>query len=102
MCYGETLSAAIVRARKQHECTVCGRDIHPGQRYARQAGTFEGEFYANKVCRTCYLAEDRANDGEECFYYSDGETRDALRWEPWRETLAWMRKAWATARGRVR
>lgn len=98
MCYGETLSAAIVRARKTHGCDECSRAIAPGQRYFRNTTVDHGEFGQVKLCRTCYLAVSQGN--EACWEIGgDGDARDALRSTPWRETLAWMRAAWKRARG---
>jgi hypothetical protein len=101
MCYGETLSAALVRARKQHTCDDCGRAIQPGKHYQRTTSVERREISTTKVCRTCYLAatEHPSLYGEVCWTLSDGQSRDSLREEPWQETLAWMREAWARLRG---
>lgn len=102
MCYGETLSAAIVRARKQHRCDDCGRKIEPGKLYHRSTAVDHGDFSMMKICRTCYLAETAhpSVEGEACWELSDGEARANLRQEPWRATLAWMRRGWARALGK--
>lgn len=99
MCYGETLSAAIVRARKKHECADCGRNIEPGKQYHRSSGTFDGEFYAVKRCRTCIAAlqADVDESDDACNVY-DGDARARLRGEPWRWTLARLRGAWKLLR----
>lgn len=40
-------------ARKPHQCAECRCSIAPGQRYERQAGTFDGDFYDNSFCLEC-------------------------------------------------
>ena len=102
MCYGETLSAAIVRARKQHECDECQRQITPGMRYYRSFAKDGREVSHMKLCRTCYTALTVNADSVGCWWLTGtGNNRDALRSAPWRETLAWMRGTWQRARGRT-
>lgn len=99
MCYGEALSSAVVRARKKHVCDDCGEPIAPGQRYQRNAAKIDGDFNATKLCRTCALVYERDKIPGECTWFNGGESREALRGDPWRETLRWMRETWKQLRG---
>lgn len=41
------------KARKPHTCEFCGRTIERGERYAKQTGKCDGEFFSRSLCQTC-------------------------------------------------
>ena len=41
------------KARKEHICDICGEKIKVGERYSKQVGTFDGDFYNNCYCLDC-------------------------------------------------
>lgn len=41
------------KARKEHICNICGEKIKVGEKYARQTGKFDGEFYSDSYCLDC-------------------------------------------------
>ncbi|ASR84722.1 hypothetical protein FDI26_gp47 [Arthrobacter phage Beans] len=46
-------SDKMVTARKVHKCGECAGVIVPGERYARWAGSYEGDFWHMKSCASC-------------------------------------------------
>lgn len=40
-------------AKKEHECECCGKKIEVGEKYCRQSGKYEGDFFDRKFCITC-------------------------------------------------
>ena len=56
------------KARKVHNCTLCDRNIKPGETYTRRDGKWDDEFFAecyHPVCWTivnAYWASDMADD----------------------------------------
>ena len=48
------LSNKFVKARKEHRCTECGRIVHSGEEYFKEATVFEGHFACYKTCEDCY------------------------------------------------
>lgn len=46
----------IQKSRKVHVCHECGRDIPKGSSYVIVSGTWEGDFFAMKMCRRCRKA----------------------------------------------
>ena len=93
MCHGQILSAAIVQARKAHECDECGMPIAPSKLYHRAAIAVDGKLEASKLCRTCYAHRQEAQDYDGCF---TGRPRDIARDDAqsngWRNYLARARK----------
>lgn len=51
--YAEFTDDRVVTARKPHRCGECGAIIAKDEAYHRHSGKFDGEFYAEKVCRRC-------------------------------------------------
>lgn len=100
MCHGQIIGDALLRARKEHRCSECGRPIRPGRIYRRYRWV-EGRDDPNtvKLCERCQALLDRrlGEDGEACYYL--GEARRDLRenegerggW--WRELRAKLREA---------
>lgn len=41
------------KAKKQHKCGECGRDIEIGEKYRYMSGKWEGEFASYKACIHC-------------------------------------------------
>lgn len=46
-------SGRTVTAKKEHKCEECWRTIHPGEKYERLAGKWEGSFWNMKSCVHC-------------------------------------------------
>jgi hypothetical protein len=44
-------------ARKPHVCEMCCGTIHPGERYYRENGKWEGEFFTRALHEHCHLME---------------------------------------------
>lgn len=51
--YSELCSNRVVVARKSHRCGECNATINSGEEYHHHSGKFDGNFYAEKVCRRC-------------------------------------------------
>jgi hypothetical protein len=49
----DTLNRAIRKARKAHECSMCGRTIEPGESYDWSSNVYDGDFYVWKQCAHC-------------------------------------------------
>jgi hypothetical protein len=49
-------------ARKPHQCSATGRTIQPGEAYVVFAGTFYGDFYAQKICASLAPIYERIDD----------------------------------------
>lgn len=47
------MSQATPTARKPHRCELCGRTIHPGERYDRSSNLGDGHLYTWKECLHC-------------------------------------------------
>jgi hypothetical protein len=62
------------KARKVHRCSECGGDIKKGERYQRDSGKNEGEFWTFVTCLIC--AEIRS-----VFTCGEGEELGGLLWE---------------------
>jgi len=41
------------KARKEHKCIECGRNIEPGEMYIWEKGLWEGSFSEFKTCSDC-------------------------------------------------
>lgn len=52
-------SEKVVTARRQRGCPECGTQILPGQRYARETGCWDGDFYSAVMCLPCKAFADR-------------------------------------------
>lgn len=69
----EFYNDAVHKARKEHKCEMCHRIINPGEKYHRQSGKYDGDFFDRKLHNTCnnilsaYLSEIEENE----FDYSD-------------------------------
>ena len=99
MCYGELLSSAEHRARKEHRCGICGKAIRPGEKYHYQSGKYEGEFYTTKAHRRCHDIQAALwNRYEEDMCYIDPQeaAQTEAKENGWRGLLAMVRKvrAW--------
>lgn len=45
-------------ARRPHTCCECRSQINPGTRYACNAGSWDGEFFSEKMCALCHELRD--------------------------------------------
>ena len=61
----------IVKARKVHKCELCGQNIKVGEKYHRQSGKYEGEFFDRCHHMTCdkiiasYCSENNENEYDD-------------------------------------
>jgi hypothetical protein len=78
-------------ARKTHRCTECGAVIHPGDRYERVTGVWDGVFDHHKTCAHCLAMRDLVESRAHCFCWTHGGLRDEL-WE-------WISEEWMRAPG---
>lgn len=49
----EVLSEKWLKARKQHNCQECERQIQLGEQYYREVTKFDGEIDTHKTCADC-------------------------------------------------
>lgn len=49
----EFYNEKIVTARTEHKCECCGKTIAVGEKYCRQNGKWEGDFFSRAYCITC-------------------------------------------------
>lgn len=49
----------VITARRQRGCPECGSQILPGQRYAKETGCWDGDFYSAVMCLPCKAFADR-------------------------------------------
>lgn len=63
-------------ARREHECSCCGRVIEKGEKYLRQDNIFEDRRYAYKACAHCSAAMERALD--LCTPWDEGITYESI------------------------
>lgn len=40
-------------ATKQHNCECCGKEIKIGERYHKESGKYDGEFFSRALCSNC-------------------------------------------------
>lgn len=59
-------------ARKAHRCHECGATIHPGERYERAAGLWDGRWDHYRTCAGCLLIRDHLAQVRPCFCWSHG------------------------------
>lgn len=101
MCYGETISSSMLRARKEHRCSDCGKRIAPGDEYHRWTGKFEGDFMSVPRHRRCVDLVNAVRSEHDYDACDLGDPRDLLHEESrhsgWRGLLATVRK-WREAR----
>lgn len=45
----------MMTARKPHTCEYCNESIAAGQKYSRETGKWDGEFFVRKLCLTCNM-----------------------------------------------
>lgn len=77
------------KARLEHECSICGRTIEPGETYQfMKAVSFTDGFetFTDKWCWNCYLEvqhEQALIDKEHReFNYRDAKVASVDRWSP--------------------
>ena len=78
MCYGQEISNALVRARKQHVCDWCGEKIEPKTKYWRWFGVVEGDASTTKMHEECSEALERMGrelGGPICYTVPAGQPR---------------------------
>lgn len=93
MCYGEILSAAIVKARKAHRCDGCGRPIRAGKSYYRQTWAQDGRLDTWKAHARCRALNHAADvwDSDGCQLDQQEVHHQAAKDQGWRELLAGAR-----------
>lgn len=75
--------ATKVRARKPHRCYCCRGPIPKGDKYVREAGVYEGDFYSLKMHEGCSDLATRVSDEEGWEYFAQDEvwpTAEGLGW----------------------
>lgn len=99
MCHGQLISASIHKARKAKRCTLCRREIKPGERYQRKFIKDGSESFFSMSCEECATGSEALSElfeDQDDFCYVD-DVNDALRSEAsahgWRKALAAIRKA---------
>lgn len=104
-------SEKIVTARKRHVCGECSRVIEPGERYARWAGSWEGDFWTMKSCPQCDALRKIINYVDDYFWegcyggihawVADRLEREVSTWHSWTLRLhitrlcSLFRRGWA-------
>jgi hypothetical protein len=63
----------ISRARTQHKCNECHRQIMPGEAYQSVSGKWDGDFYVNKTCAHCLELKNYVQAHVPCFCWAFGE-----------------------------
>lgn len=64
-------------SRALRQCICCGYAIEKGERYCRQSGVWEGEFFTSHYHPACWSALDEGGDFE--FTPGDGEPPEGAR-----------------------
>jgi len=54
--YNEMFKAKIVKARKEHKCGECRRQISKGENYHKAGGRYDGDWWSSKQCLHCHQA----------------------------------------------
>lgn len=67
------MTTATPKARKAHRCPECEATIQPGERYARIAGSSDGDFFAAIQCLPCHAFGER--------FMASLELSSALNWD---------------------
>lgn len=60
-------------SRKERHCPECGETISVGQRYAKETGSWEGDFYTAFMCLPCKVFTDR--------YVESMQLNASLNWD---------------------
>ena len=74
-------SAKTLTAKKPHKCSVCYKEIEPGQKYIKKAGVHDGDFWSGAECLECqpiiteFCSSDYGDDGY-CPEYMEEWWRD--------------------------
>ncbi len=108
-------------ARKEHQCSECGRIIEPGTKYSNAWGIWDGRAETFKRCPACIRVADYIKAHVPCFCDLYGglqeQASETLFWTPeigfggtrryveafrWRELAAWKSKRLATHPGEDR
>ena len=56
---GDFQTEKVITARRQRRCPECGTPILPGQQYAKETGSWDGDFYSAVMCMPCKAFADR-------------------------------------------
>lgn len=75
--YSDFCKTVVRKARKPHECSECGKQILPGEKYEHATGKTEGDMWAFDTCLICSeIAET---------FYCDGRLFGGMLWEEMNE-----------------
>lgn len=66
----------VVKARKNHICSECSRNITKDEKYKYHFGIWENKPSTFKTCRHCLIAQDWLR--EECGGFLHGQLRDEI------------------------
>lgn len=64
----EKYTEKVVKCRKSHKCSGCGKDIVPGEEAVRESGFMDGQPVSNYICLPCieaWLEESEQVDVED-------------------------------------
>jgi hypothetical protein len=61
-CRPDAFVQKVRRARKEHVCCECGKDICPGEKYQVSSGVWDGEPDRYKQCLHCAAVMDFCDD----------------------------------------
>ena len=67
----EVFREKIVRAKKQHVCCECRKEISPGEDYEYVFGVWHGEAQSFHTCETCSDLRASLNEHGFCCNYGD-------------------------------
>lgn len=72
-------------ARKEHKCSLCGKNIKPGEKYHRQTLVYDGDVYDWVEDLECQKATDVVCERLDFFGYDreDGLTEEVFNEEIW-------------------
>ncbi|WP_041066129.1 hypothetical protein [Thiolapillus brandeum] len=83
-CYCDYEPASVyeateVQARKPHQCEECNRTIHPGEKYERVKGIWDGTPGTYNTCRECLALRQFIKAHIPCFCWAHGRMIDDAR-----------------------
>lgn len=96
MCHGQILTDAMRTARKDHECSECGRTINRKKKYVSRVGIANNELTSYKLCLICSAGERLfldSLDSARCYYLGDVVDNMEIRAKEdgWKHLLAELR-----------
>lgn len=83
----ECIASEVLRARKRHRCTWCGKFIEPGETYTRERVKIDGDIGTQRLHRDCDKAmRDLASRERGSITFLPGEhPRGGINEDAWGE-----------------